>query len=147
MSLDVLEGDYAMGGQSLMKLVDVSSVWVEAQVYTSQLSQLDKSRPLVVRIPELQQEIPGKIEFVNPEVSQQSRINLLRVSIPNRGGQLKPGMAATIILKGTQKNSITLPTDAIIKSRDMAMIWLSSGKNKFKSQMVTMVLKITEGQK
>jgi Cu(I)/Ag(I) efflux system membrane fusion protein len=137
MSLDVLEGDYAMGGQSLMKLVDVSNVWVEAQVYTSQLSQLDKSRPLVVRIPGLQQEIPGKIEFINPEVNQQSRINLLRVSIPNPGNQLKPGMAATIIMKGTRQNSIMLPTDAIIKSRDMAMIWLSSGKNKFKSQMVT----------
>lgn len=137
MSLDVLEGDYTMGGQSLMKLADVSSVWVEAQVYTSQLSQFDKNRPLVVRIPGLQQEIPGKIEFVNPEVGQQSRINLLRVSIPNPGNQLKPGMPAMIILKGAQQNSIMVPTDAIIKSRDMAMIWLSSGKNKFKSQMVT----------
>jgi Cu(I)/Ag(I) efflux system membrane fusion protein len=136
-SLDVLEGDYAMGGQSLMKLANVSTVWAEAQVYTSQLSQLDKSGQVTVQIPELGKEINGKIEFVNPEVNPQSRINLLRVSIPNSGNQLKPGMAAYIIVKGTQRNSIMLPSDAIIKTKDMAMIWISTGNNKFKSQMVT----------
>jgi Cu(I)/Ag(I) efflux system membrane fusion protein len=136
-SLDVLEGDYAMGGQSLMKLANVSTVWAEAQVYTSQLSQLDKSGQVIVQIPELGKEINGKIEFVNPEINPQSRINLLRVSIPNSGNQLKPGMAAYIILKGTQSNSITIPSDAIIKTQDMSMIWLSTGTNKFKSQMVT----------
>ncbi|MEP6616789.1 MAG: efflux RND transporter periplasmic adaptor subunit [Ginsengibacter sp.] len=136
-SLDILEGDYAMGGQALMKLADVSKVWVEAQVYTSLLSQLDKNGQVMVQIPELGKEVKGKIDFVNPEVNPQSRINLLRVNIPNPGNQLKPGMSAYIFLKGTNVNSISISSDAIIKNKNMSMIWLKTGINKFRSQMVT----------
>ena len=61
----------------------------------------------------------------------------MRVAIPNPGNSLKPGMAAYVILKGEQSDAITLPIDAIIRSENMATVWLKSGPNKFRYQMVT----------
>jgi Cu(I)/Ag(I) efflux system membrane fusion protein len=37
-------------------------------------------------------EIKGRIEFVNPEIATDTRINLLRVAVPNERNQLRPGM-------------------------------------------------------
>lgn len=137
-SLDVVEGAYVMGGEIVFRLANTSSVWAEAQVYTSQMAQINRSGPVTVRLPDLgNKEVPGKVEFVNPEVNPQTRINLLRVAVPNPGNQLKPGMSAYIILKGQQSNSITLPMDAVIRSENMATVWLKSGPNKFRYQLVT----------
>ena len=98
--LDIREGDYAMDGGAIVKLADLSTLWVEAQVYTSQLAAIDLGGIAVVQLPDMEgKEISGKIEFVNPEINPDTRINLIRVSIPNTGGLLKPGMPAYVVLK------------------------------------------------
>ena len=78
----------------------------------------------------------GKIQFVNPEINPNPRINLVRVAIPNPGKQLKPGMQAYVVLKNRQRNSLTLPIDAVIRSEKMNMVWIEIDKNTFKSVMV-----------
>ena len=106
-------------------------------MYTSQLEQINKKGSAIVQIPDLNNlEINGKIEFVNPEINPDTRINLIRVSVPNPVNQLKPGMPAYVILKNRQRNSLTLPADAVIKNEKMNMVWIKIDKNKFKSVMV-----------
>ncbi|HET9434020.1 MAG TPA: efflux RND transporter periplasmic adaptor subunit, partial [Chitinophagaceae bacterium] len=78
----------------------------------------------------------GRIDFVNPEINPETRITLLRVSIPNAGNELRPGMSAYLLLKGKQHQSLTLPTDAVIQESKGATVWLQTGKNTFKSKMV-----------
>ena len=98
--LELKEGDYTMEGSTVMRLADLSTVWAEAQVYASQLSQIDRSGIAEVQIPDMPgKKINGKIEFINPEINPDTRINLVRVSIPNPGNQLKPGMPAYVFLK------------------------------------------------
>lgn len=54
----------------------------------------------IVQLPDFDnKEIKGRTEFVNPEINYNTRINLIRVSIPNPGNQLKPGMPAYVLLK------------------------------------------------
>ncbi len=136
-TLAVQEGDYVMEGGLLVTLADLSSLWVEAQVYSSQLSEIDLQGQAMVRFPHLNnKEIKGRIEFANPEINPDTRINLLRVSIPNTGYQLKPGMAAEVILKSRQKKSLTLPIDAVIQDNNGATVWIKTGENVFKVKMV-----------
>jgi Cu(I)/Ag(I) efflux system membrane fusion protein len=135
--LDVREGDYVMEGGTIVNLANLSTLWAEAQVFTSQLSAIDNNSMTIVQIPEFDNlEIKGRIEFVNPEINPDTRINLIRVSIPNPGNQLKPGMPAYVILKSPPRNSLSLPIDAVIRDGKGATVWLQSGKNTFKSVMV-----------
>jgi Cu(I)/Ag(I) efflux system membrane fusion protein len=83
-------------------------------------------------------EYKGRIGFANPEVSPNSRINLVRVTIPNPGNKLKPGMPAYIMLNGEGRSTLTLPIDAVIREANMATVWIQTGPNTFKSQMVTL---------
>jgi Cu(I)/Ag(I) efflux system membrane fusion protein len=135
--LSIREGDYVMEGGTIVKLADLSTLWAEAQVYTSQMAELDRNSIATVQLPDFDgKEIKGKIEFVNPEINPDTRINLVRVSIPNAGRQLKPGMPAYIILKSPKRNSLSLPIDAVIRDGRGSTVWIQKDKSTFKSVMV-----------
>ncbi len=135
-ALEIREGDYVMEGGTIVRLADLSSLWAEAQVYTSQLSAIDRNGTVTIQLPDVGKEVKGKIEFVNPEINPETRINLIRVSVPNTNNELRPGMPAYVGLKNQQRNSLTLPVDAVIRSEKMNMVWIEIDKSTFKSVMV-----------
>ncbi|MBN8673383.1 MAG: efflux RND transporter periplasmic adaptor subunit [Chitinophagales bacterium] len=135
--LDVREGDYVMEGGTIVKLADLSSLWAEAQVYTSQMADINNSSIATVRLPDFEnKEIKGKIEFINPEINPDTRINLIRVSVPNPGNQLKPGMPAYVLLKSPQRKTLTLPADAVLRDGKGATVWIQTSEKNYKSIMV-----------
>ena len=135
--LPVMEGQYVSEGSTIVKLADLSSLWAEAQVYTSQLSAIDLKGTAIVQFPDIPgKEWKGKIEFANPEIVSDSRLNLVRVSIPNPGGLLKPGMPAYVSIKSKELNTLTLPSDAVLRDGKMNIVWVQSGKNSYKMKMV-----------
>ena len=135
-TLESHEGDYVPMGGTIVRLADLSSLWAEAQVYTSQLSAIDRNGTATVRLPDVGKEVSGKIQFVNPEINPDTRINLIRVSIANPGNQLKPGMSVYVVLKNRQVNSLTLPIDAVIRGEKQNSVWIAIDKNSFKNIMV-----------
>ena len=135
-SLEKYEGDYVPEGGMIVRLANLSSLWAEAQVYSSQLSEIDRNGTATVQLPDLGKEVKGRIEFVNPEIDPETRINLIRVSVSNPGNQLKPGMPAYVVLKNRQRNSLTLPINAVIRSEKHSMVWIEIDKNTFKNVMV-----------
>ncbi|MGE5108387.1 MAG: efflux RND transporter periplasmic adaptor subunit [Sphingobacteriales bacterium] len=140
-TLDVKEGNYVMEGGTIVKLADLSTLWAEAQVFSSQLSAIDNSATVTVQLPDFSgKEIAGKIEFVNPEINPDTRINLIRVIIPNAGNQLKPGMPAYVILKNKTRQTLSLPIDAVIRDGETASVWVKTGAHSFKNKMVTIGL-------
>jgi len=136
-ALDIREGDYVMEGGTIVKLADLSTLWAEAQVYTSQLAAIDLKGVATVELPDLEgATIKGTIQFVNPEINSDTRINLIRVSIPNTGNKLKPGMPAYVVLKSQQHQSLTLPIDAVIRDSKGATVWIRTSGQSFKNKMV-----------
>ena len=136
--LPVMEGQFVMEGSTIIKLAGLSSLLAEAQVYASQLYAIDKGGIATIQIPDLPgREFTGKIEFANPEIAPDTRMNLIRVSIPNNNGQLKPGMPAYVIIKNKMINALTLPIDAVLRDGKMNVVWVKSAKNAYKIKMVT----------
>jgi len=130
------EGEYISEGGTILRLSDLSGLWAEAQVYTSQLSDIDAKGTVKVQIPFLGKEVPGHIELINPEINPDTRINLIRVAISNEKGDLKPGMSAYVTIKNRENKSLTLPVDALIRNENNSIVWLQAGKNTFKPAMV-----------
>jgi Cu(I)/Ag(I) efflux system membrane fusion protein len=115
----------------------LSSLWAEAQVYASRLSAIDPNSKATVQFPDLPgKEINGRIEFVNPEINPDTRINLIRIAIPNPEGQLKPGMPAYVVIRNNQSHSLTLPAGAVIRNANSSLVWLQTGHNTYKSVMI-----------
>jgi len=136
-SLDIKEGDYVAEGQTIVQLADLTNLWAEAQVYTSQLSQLRHDAKASVQVSDRPgKQYEGSIEFVNPEINPATRINLIRINIPNSDGLLKPGMPAYVTIKNDERKTLSLPAEAVLRDGKMAMIWLQTAPNKFVSKMV-----------
>ncbi len=145
-TLDIREGEYAMEGGTIVRIADLSTLWAEAQVYTSQLSQIDYNAVASVQFPDLPgKQTIGKIEFMNPEINPQTRITLLRVNVANSGKLLKPGMPAYVIIKGKQVNTLTLPSDAVLRTGTGASVWVQTSNRTYKSRMV--VIGMEDGER
>jgi len=139
------EGDYVMEGGTIVKLADLNTLWAEAQVYASQLSMLNSGSTAIVRLPDMDgKEVRGRIEFVNPEISPDTRINLVRVSIPNPGNRLRPGMPAYVVLESPKRSSLSVPIDAVIRSGKGAQVWVRTGTHTFRSVTVRTGLETDE---
>ena len=136
-NIAVGEGEYTMEGGTILKLTDLSTLWAESQVYTYQLVQVEKNSVASVQFPDLPgKHTDGRIEFANPEINPQTRINLLRVGIRNSENLLKPGMPAFVTLKGKQLDAITLPSDAVLRAEKSVSVWVQTGERSFTSRIV-----------
>ena len=139
--INVEEGQYVMEGGTILRLAELTSLWVEAQLYTAQLGLVDLDSRVEVQVPGMPHlNTVGKVDFLNPETTGQSRITLLRVVIPNEGGRLRPGMPAYVVIKGRQSDATTLPIDAVIQDSKGATVWVQTGKNTYRSKMVQLGL-------
>ncbi|MDO6429970.1 efflux RND transporter periplasmic adaptor subunit [Flavitalea sp. BT771] len=134
----VKEGDYVTEGGTVVRMADLSTLWAEAQVYTSQLAQFDRKAAAIVHFPDLPEKPPvqGAIDFVNPEVDPDNRINLIRITLSNKDRLLKPGMSAYVTIRDPQRKILSLPIDAVLRNGKMAVVWVETAQNTFKSRMV-----------
>ena len=135
-ALNTKEGDYVMEGGTVVQLANLSTLWAEAQVYTSQMSSISKNGNVTVQIPDLNIAINGTIDFVNPEINPDTRINLVRVTISNKNNELHPGMPVYITIKNKQRNALTLPSSAVLKDSKGATVWIQTEPGVYEIRMV-----------
>ncbi len=137
MEIPFREGDYIDEGSAIFKLADLSNLWVEAQVYSNELNQIGLNNKLLV-IPEAypEEQIVGEIDFSNPELQIGSKINLIRVKIPNSRRQFIPGMMAFVVLRSKPKPAITLPPGSVIRVGNKAHAWIRNKDGSFEARQV-----------
>lgn len=133
----VREGDYVMEGASLLIINDLHSLWVEAQLYSNEMSLVKNNQEAEIYIEGFsKQNLKSHISFVSPELNSNSIVNLVRAEITNENQQLKPGMLATIRLKTKSKNTLVLPVDAVLQEAKGNSVWIQKADNTFERRMV-----------
>ena len=95
-----LEGDYIEEGARLFDVADLSTVWIEAQVYENELTFLKPGMAVVARLKAFpNREFKGVLEFIHPHLDAESRTLKVRFDLANPGHLLRPGMYAEVALK------------------------------------------------
>ncbi len=136
-ALNTQEGDYVMEGGTVVQLANLSTLWAEAQVYTTQMPLIHKSENATVQIPDMNNEtINGIIDFVNPEINPDTRINLVRVIISNKNNELHPGMPVYITINNKQHHSIMVPSNAVLRDSKGATVWIQTKPGVYEIRMV-----------
>lgn len=136
-SVDIKEGDYVMEGASVYHVTDYKYLWAEAQVFSDDLSKINKDMRTTLSFPGLMgKKVFGQISFVNPELNSGSQISLVRVEVANTDNLLKVGMQVDFSILLNTKTVVALPTDAILLDGKGASVWKRTGPNKFESVMV-----------
>jgi len=131
------EGDYVTEGMTVLKTQALNNLWVEAQLYASETQNYHVNDKVTVTFPDLNgQVISGRVEFINPELSDQSKVDLIRISIPNPKGLFRPGMQAYISIGSEGKRSLAVPASAILTDGKGSLVWVKNVDGSFSPKMV-----------
>jgi Cu(I)/Ag(I) efflux system membrane fusion protein len=134
---EVVPGMKLEAGGMPYELWDLTSVWVLADVYETDLQHVKVGAPATVTFKALPgQEYQGRIAFVDPVLDPRTRTAKVRVSLANRGAALKPEMFGEVILKTAQRQALRIPGDAVIDSGTRSVVFIALGDGKFQPRVV-----------
>jgi RND family efflux transporter MFP subunit len=133
-----LKGLHIMPGQSLYKIADLSVVWVEADVYESDLALLRVGQRATVTLDAFPGErFAGTVLYIYPYVDEKTRTAKVRYQFPNRGGRLKPGMYANVELSMPLGMAVLVPANAVLDSGREQIVFVAKGDGYFEPRRVT----------
>jgi Cu(I)/Ag(I) efflux system membrane fusion protein len=94
------EGEYVEEGARLFDLADLSTVWVEAQVYEDDLAFLKEGLTVTATTKAFPgRAFRGELAFVQPHLDTATRTVRVRFDVDNRKHELRPGMYAAVKLQ------------------------------------------------
>jgi len=76
-------------------IADLSTVWVDLQIYQKDLVAIRKGQAVVIQVGHGVPDARGVVEFVGPLLGEETRTALARVVLDNHGGNYRPGMFVT----------------------------------------------------
>lgn len=146
---NVVEGAAVQPGMRLFRLAGLDRVWIEAEVYESELPKVRTGQPAVVTLSYLPGEaLRGRVSLVYPQVDPDSRTGRVRLSVPNRispgGPMLKPDMYADVLLQAQTHDALMVPEQAVIYTGPRRIVFVDQGGGRFEQREVRLGTK-TEG--
>ena len=135
-----LEGMFVEAGMNLYKIADLSTVWVHADVYETDLPWVREGQSAEVSFRHLPDRIfRGQILFLYPEVSKETRTLKICIEVPNDDRQLRAGMYADVIIHGPPvHNAVLIPNSAVLRSGERNLVFVDLGEGRFEPREVTL---------
>ncbi len=113
--LGVREGGQLMSGSTLVQIADLSQVWLIAEVPERDAAKLKVGVNADVMLQSLPGELfKGKVSYLYPMLDDASRTLQVRIELPNKDNQLRPGMYASVEFTGQTREALSVPTESII---------------------------------
>ena len=133
--LTAREGMTVMAGAPLFRLNGLSTVWVNAEIPEAAAAQVRPGNPVEARTPAVSDTVfKGKVSAILPEVNPATRTIKARIELGNPGGQLVPGMFATVnFTPVTRKETLLVPSEAVIQTGKRSVVVVAQGDGKFAS--------------
>ncbi len=129
----VLQGQRVMEGEPLYRIADLRVVWLEGDVFEQDLGSARVGQTVTAEFQALPGEIrTGKISYVYPTLSTDTRTGRVRVALENPGLLLKPGMFATIHLSTPITRAvISVPRSAVLSTGERNLVFLKRPDGRF----------------
>jgi Cu(I)/Ag(I) efflux system membrane fusion protein/cobalt-zinc-cadmium efflux system membrane fusion protein len=127
-----LRGMRVMAGQMLYRLADLSTVWVEAEVYETDLAAVRTGMRASISFPAYHDRtFAGRVSYVYPLVTPETRTVRVRIVLANPAGLLKPNMLATVTLQAPESHALLVPADALVDTGTQQLVFIADGTGRF----------------
>lgn len=123
---NVLQGQRIMAGDVLYKIADLSTVWVEGEVFEQDLPSVRLGQLVTAELEALPgQAFRGRISYVYPTLNADTRTARVRMEVPNPALRLKPGMYATLRLTGSGRSGVvSVPRTAVLSTGERNLVFV-----------------------
>jgi Cu(I)/Ag(I) efflux system membrane fusion protein len=134
---DVVPGMKVEAGGMPYEIWDLSSVWMLADVYETELSHVKLGAPATLTLKAMPgKTYRGRVAFIDPFLDPKTRTAKVRIAFANPGGELKPEMFGEVVLESAPRQALRVPTDALIDSGTRHVVFVALGDGKFQPREV-----------
>jgi Cu(I)/Ag(I) efflux system membrane fusion protein len=134
---NAIQGMRVMPGDKLFDIADLSTVWITADLYESDLPLVSAGETALISLSTLPgKELSAKLEFVYPTLTGDARTVKVRMTVPNPGGSLKPQMFANVDIKVGMGRRLAVPDDAVLDTGTRQIVYVDKGDGYFEPREV-----------
>lgn len=123
---------------NVFKIIDISHVWIDANVFEKDLERVRRGQEVKVSVPAFPgATFSGKVILVSSVVDPETRAVKVRTEVPNPEGRLKPDMFANVqIVTDLHSTAISIPQSAVLNDDGKTVVFISEG-NGYQQRQVT----------
>jgi Cu(I)/Ag(I) efflux system membrane fusion protein len=137
----VVEGQYIGADTPLFSIADLSRLWVLADLYEMDLGRVhsgDRARFTAGSLPG--RTFDGRVDFVYPTVSSETRTVKLRITLENPRGELRPGMYGRVVVTAAGTPGLAIPGEAVVNTGERDYVFLARAGGTFEPRMIAVGL-------
>ena len=125
---NIVSGTAHRAGMTLLRIADLSHVWVEAEIYEADLGIVTLGMAATVTLPYLPtQSFEGTVDYVYPFLDEESRTTRVRVELDNSDALLRPDMYADVTLDIDLGARLVVPVEAVIFAGERRVVFEDLG--------------------
>jgi membrane fusion protein, copper/silver efflux system len=134
----VQAGEAIEAGRPLYRLADLSTVWVDADIYEQDLRFVRTGDTVSLGIDSWPDErFTGRVTYVHPQVRPETRSVRARIELPNPDHRIKPGMFATVHLDAeVAERALLVPRDAVLHTGTRAIVFVEEASGVYRLREV-----------
>ena len=132
MKREALPGKYVEPGTTLYEVADLSTVWISADIYESEVASVKLNQPISVSFAAYPGEtFRGTVSYIYSSLNAEARTVRVRVDMPNPGLRLKPGMFGTVILVTDAARTLVVPKEAVLDTGLRQLVFMDRGEGAY----------------
>ena len=131
-------GQYVTPKTELYMVVDLSKVWVYAEIYEYEIPWVKLGDTVEMTLASVPGKIfKGKLSYIYPYAEAKTRTTRVRIVFDNKDLLLRPDMFAEIKINSqTQKEALVIPSEAVIRSGNNTQVFVVRGQGKYEPRKV-----------
>lgn len=132
-------GEVVESTSALFTIADLSTVWVQAEVYEKDLGRLRVGQSALITVDTYpNHQFTGKVTYVSDFLDPQTRTAKVRCEVPNGDVRLKLNMFASVNLPTTfSRRTLAVPAGAIQEVGDKTMVFIRKTATQFEPRWVS----------
>jgi len=128
---------------TLYDIQDLSSVWIMADLYETQIPFIKVGDPATVTLSYMPGRVfKGRVNYINPTLDEKSRTLKARIELANPSDYLKPDMYAEVVLGGSLGRGIAVPDSAVMGTGEREIVFVAKGDGHFEPREVKTGVKV-----
>jgi Cu(I)/Ag(I) efflux system membrane fusion protein/cobalt-zinc-cadmium efflux system membrane fusion protein len=142
-----VEGASVAAGERLFRIADLSTLWLDAQVYENDLPSIAIGQKATATVQGGEaKELSGEVVFIDPSVSETTRTAAARLEFKNPGFALKPGLFANVeIAVSIAKSAIQIPREAVLDTGKRRIVFIARAGGRFEPREVRVGAETSDG--
>jgi Cu(I)/Ag(I) efflux system membrane fusion protein len=132
-----LQGMYVTPEMNLYEMADLSTVWVNADIYEYEVPMVKVGQEARVALASYPgEEFNGRVIYIYPYLNTETRTVKARMEFPNPQGELKPGMYGDVEIKTMAGKKLAVPQEAVLDSGTRKLVFVDKGQGMYEPREV-----------